>query len=54
MILAVGLQSDPRVPLNSDDGARYFHLGRAALSLDSPLQEHTVTAVQAMVYQLPG
>jgi hypothetical protein len=53
MILAVGLQTDPRVPLNSPDAVRYFHLSRAALTLDPPLQEHTLTAVQVMVCPLP-
>lgn len=52
LLLAVGLQTDPRMPLNSPDAARYFHLGRAALTLDPPLQEHTITAVLAMVCRL--
>lgn len=49
LTLAVGLQLDPSRPLNSPEAAQYFHLGRAALCLDSPLHEHTLAAVQAMV-----
>jgi hypothetical protein len=49
MILAVGLQMDPSRALNSPEAAHYFHLGRVALCLDPPLQEHTLAAVQAMV-----
>ena len=49
MALAMGSLLDVNDSMPSTDAARYYQLGRAALSLDSILEHHTIPAIQALV-----
>jgi hypothetical protein len=49
MILALGTLFDPQMPPQSPEASQYYHLGRAALSLDSPLETQSIIVVQALV-----
>jgi hypothetical protein len=54
MILALGTLFDPQMPPQSPEASHYYQLGRAALSLDSPLEAQSVIVVQALVcHNLP-
>ena len=49
MALALGALLDLNRPPLSSDAMQYYQLGRAALALESVLEEQSVTAVQALV-----
>lgn len=49
MILAVGTLLDLDMPSHSPEAMQYFQIGRAALALDSVLEEQSITALQALV-----
>ncbi|KAF9522689.1 fungal-specific transcription factor domain-containing protein [Crepidotus variabilis] len=49
MVLALGALVDLSKPKMSSESNQYFQLGRAALSLDSVLEEHSIHAIQALV-----
>lgn len=49
MVLALGALLDLGRPPNSPDSMHYYHLGRAALSLESVLEEPSIAAAQALV-----
>lgn len=49
MVLAMGSLLNVEDSMPSPDAARYYQLGRAALSLDSILEHHTIPAIQALV-----
>ena len=49
MALAMGSLLNVEDSMPSTNAARYYQLGRAALSLDSILEHHTIPAIQALV-----
>ncbi|KAF8343443.1 hypothetical protein F5887DRAFT_972939 [Amanita rubescens] len=49
MVLAMGALLDLDRPPNNPDSMHYYQLGRAALSLDSVMDEPSFTAVQALL-----
>ncbi|EPT00931.1 hypothetical protein FOMPIDRAFT_1162266 [Fomitopsis schrenkii] len=49
MVLAMGSLLNVEDSMPSPDAARYYQLGRAALSLDSILEHHTIPAIQALI-----
>lgn len=48
-ILGIGTLADPNKPALSPEATRYYELGCAALSLDSPLEQRSISAIQAVV-----
>lgn len=52
MVLATGALLDLDRPPNNPDSMHYYQLGRAALSLESVLDEPSFTAAQALVSKL--
>lgn len=49
IIFAVGILVDLDRPSHDPSSARYFHLAKVALSLDSILEEPSTLAIQALV-----
>ncbi|KAJ3515761.1 hypothetical protein NLJ89_g1555 [Agrocybe chaxingu] len=49
MVLALGALLDLDKPAHSPEAMQYYHLGRAALSIDSVLEEQSITGIQALV-----
>ena len=49
MVLAIGILLDLDKPAHSAEAMYYYHLARAALSIDSILEEQTITGIQALV-----
>jgi len=49
MVLAIGVHVDLDHPAGSPEPMQYYHLGRAALALDSVFEEQTITGIQALV-----
>ncbi|KAI0065627.1 hypothetical protein BV25DRAFT_1714330 [Artomyces pyxidatus] len=49
MILAIGALVDLDRPPHSYDANHYYHLGRAALAVDSIFEEQSIPAIQALV-----
>jgi len=49
MILALGTLLDLDKPPNCPEATRFYQIGRAALSLNSVLEEESITAIQALV-----
>lgn len=49
MILAIGTLVDLDKPAHSAESMYYYHLARAALSIDSILEEQTIAGIQALV-----
>ena len=47
--LALGTLMDLDRPVNSEEAARYYHLGRTALALESVLEEQSIPGIQALV-----
>jgi hypothetical protein len=52
MMLAIGALLDLDAPPHSYDANHYYQLGRAALSVDSVLEEQSITAIQALACDL--
>ena len=52
MMLAIGALLDLDAPPYSYDANHYYQLGRAALSIDSVLEEQSITAIQALACDL--
>jgi hypothetical protein len=50
MILAIGILMDLDRPAHSAEAMFYYHLARAALSIDSILEEQTIAGIQALVW----
>lgn len=50
-VLAVGTMVDPNLPRDTTEAERYYQLARAAIALDSVLENPSETAVQALVRQ---
>jgi hypothetical protein len=48
-VLAIGLLLDPEEPPLSSEAAQYYEMGCAAMSLDSPLEQRSISAIQALV-----
>ncbi|KLO09670.1 hypothetical protein SCHPADRAFT_1000098 [Schizopora paradoxa] len=49
MVLAMGAAADLTLTPSNQEGERYRHLGRAALSIKPVFEEHSLSAVQAIV-----
>ena len=49
MVFALGTLFDLDQPFLSVEATRYYQLARASLSLDSPLENQTIPAIQALV-----
>ena len=49
MVFAMGAAADLTLTPSNQEGERYLHLGRAALTLRSVFEEHSLSAVQAIV-----
>jgi len=49
MILALGTLLDLERPAHSPESTQYYQLGRAALTLDSVLEEQSIPGLQALV-----
>ncbi|EAU90340.1 hypothetical protein CC1G_09022 [Coprinopsis cinerea okayama7 len=49
MVLALGTLLDLDLPAHSPESMQYFQIGRAALALDSVLEEQSITALQALL-----
>ena len=49
MVLAIGAHLDFDQPVRSPESQQFYQLGKAALSLDSVLEEQSITAIQALV-----
>lgn len=49
LVIALGALVDLNKPKMSPQAHEYFQLGRAALALDSVLEEHSIAAIQALV-----
>ncbi|GLB43428.1 putative fungal specific transcription factor [Lyophyllum shimeji] len=49
MVLAIGCLMDLDRPAQSPESMQYFQLSRAALALDSVLEEHTIPGIQALL-----
>lgn len=49
IVLAVGILVDLKRPSHDPSSARFFHLAKVALSLDSVLEDPSVLAIQALV-----
>ena len=49
MVLALGALVDLEKPAHSPEAMLYYHLGRAALSIESVLEEHSLGSIQALV-----
>ncbi|KAF8972630.1 hypothetical protein BDZ97DRAFT_1781980 [Flammula alnicola] len=48
-VLAIGSLLDLDRPAHSPEAMRFYHYGRAALSIDSVLEEQSITAIQALL-----
>ncbi|KAJ7695125.1 fungal-specific transcription factor domain-containing protein [Mycena rosella] len=49
MVLAIGTLVDLAMPAHSAEATEYYQLGRAALSIDSVLEEPTIAGIQSLV-----
>lgn len=49
MVLAIGTLVDLDRPAHSSEAMAFYHLGRGAISIDSVLEEQSITAIQALV-----
>ncbi|KDR67949.1 hypothetical protein GALMADRAFT_161257 [Galerina marginata CBS 339.88] len=49
MVLAIGILVDLDKPAHAPEAMLYYHFGRAALSIESVLEEQSITAIQAML-----
>ncbi|KAJ7257895.1 fungal-specific transcription factor domain-containing protein [Mycena haematopus] len=49
MVLAVGTLVDLQMPAHSPEATEYYQLGRAALAIDSVLEEPSIPGIQALV-----
>ena len=49
MVLAIGILLDLDKPAHSAEAMSYYHLARAALSIDSILDVQTIAGIQALV-----
>ena len=49
MVLAIGILTDLDKPAHSAEAMYYYHLARAALSINSILEEQTIAGIQALV-----
>jgi hypothetical protein len=49
MVLAIGILLDLDKPAHSAEAMYYYHLARAALSINSILEEQTIAGIQALV-----
>jgi hypothetical protein len=49
MVLAIGILLDLDKPAHSAEAMSYYHLARAALSIDSVLDVQTIAGIQALV-----
>jgi hypothetical protein len=49
MVLALGALVDLEKALHSQEAMIFYHLARAALSIDSVLEEHSIGIIQALV-----
>lgn len=49
MVLAIGVLVDLDRPAHAPDAMKLYHYGRAALSIDSVLEEQSITGIQALV-----
>ncbi|KAF9258724.1 hypothetical protein L218DRAFT_1063037 [Marasmius fiardii PR-910] len=49
MILAIGTLLDLDKPAHSPEASQLYHLGRAALSIDSVFEEQSIPAIQALL-----
>ena len=49
LILAIGILMDLDKPAHSAEAMYYYHLARAALSINSILEEQTIAGIQALV-----
>jgi hypothetical protein len=49
MVLAIGILLDIDKPAHSAEAMSYYHLARAALSIDSILEVQTIAGIQALV-----
>lgn len=49
MILAIGTLLDLDGPAHSPESKQYYQLGRAALALDSVIEEQSIPGIQALV-----
>lgn len=49
MVLAIGVLVDLDRPAHAPDAMKLYHYGRAALSIDSVLDEQSITGIQALV-----
>ena len=53
LVLAIGTLVDLERPAHSPEAMAFYHLARSALSIDSVLEEQSITAIQALVRNLP-
>ncbi|KAJ7636037.1 fungal-specific transcription factor domain-containing protein [Mycena polygramma] len=49
MVLAIGTLMDLDMPAHSPEATEYYQLGRAALAIDSVLEEPSIAGIQALV-----
>jgi len=49
MVIALGALVDLGKPAHSPEAMQYYHLGRAALAIDSVLDEQSISGIQALV-----
>jgi len=49
IVLAIGTLLDLDKQAHSPEAMQFYHYARAALSIDSVLEEHTISGIQAMV-----
>lgn len=49
IVLAIGTLVDLERPAHSAEAVAFYHLARGAISIDSVLEEQSITAIQALV-----
>jgi len=49
MVFALGALLDLDKPAHNAEAMQYYHLARAAISIDCVLEEHSIPAIQALV-----
>lgn len=54
MVLALGTLLDLDRPAHNPESTQFYQLGRAALAIDSVLDEQSIPAIQAMVNHVFG
>lgn len=52
IVLAIGTLVDLKRPAHSPEAMAFYHLARGAISIDSVLEEQSITAIQALVSNL--